>query len=136
VALKPASMNRAAPPGPRFNNSRVLLHTTKALDLSVLCAALSTMRSGTPKRESSEATVIPTGPAPTIKNFGLHHVSSRMERCGHIVALRKYLQNVTSVRDLATCSPNDLSSHIEVLKNGNFDKCLKALRLLSGEGRH
>ena len=32
VALKPASMKGAASPGPRFNNSRVLLHPGPFLD--------------------------------------------------------------------------------------------------------
>jgi hypothetical protein len=46
-ALNPASTKGADPP-PRSSNSRVLLHRTRALDLSVRCAALSTMRTVTP----------------------------------------------------------------------------------------
>src|ERR1700677_4381549 len=38
-----------------------------AFDLSVRCAALSTMRTGTRYRVSSQASVSPTGPAPTIR---------------------------------------------------------------------
>jgi hypothetical protein len=58
--------NGADPP-PRSSNSSVRLQTTSALDLSVRCAAFSIIRTGTPYRASSQAMVIPTGPAPMIR---------------------------------------------------------------------
>src|ERR1700733_688945 len=68
-ALNPAAIKDPDPPGPRSNSSKVLLHITSALDLSVRCGALSTIRTGIPYRANSEAAVMPTGPAPTIKTF-------------------------------------------------------------------